>query len=57
LPNTGLRVQYSTKYFLYSRENTESIFSDTNVGFTFFDYSKGVDPVIKVILEKMICDI
>lgn len=52
LPNTGLRVQYSTKYFQYSSEDTESIFPDINVENTFIDYSNGIDPVIRVILAK-----
>lgn len=52
LPNTGLRVQYSTKYFQYSKEDEESIFPDINVEQTFADYYNGVDPVMEVILTN-----
>lgn len=53
LPNTGLRVQYSTKYFQMSDVDTESIFPDINVEYTFSDYINGIDPVMRAIQSNI----
>jgi hypothetical protein len=49
LPNTGLLVNYSTKYFEHSKVDTESLFPDINVKYTFDDYCNGIDPVMEAI--------
>jgi hypothetical protein len=49
LPNTGLLVQYSTKYFEHSKVDTESLFPDINVKYTFEDYYNGIDPAMEAI--------
>lgn len=51
LPNSGLRVSYSTKYFKHSETDADSIYPDIKVNYTFENFISGIDPVMREILE------
>ncbi len=51
LPNSKLKVSYSTKYFQYSKEAADSIATDIPVEPTFAEYLNGVDPVLDAIIR------
>lgn len=51
LPNSGLFVSYSTKYFSYSEEDTDAIYPDIPVELTIEDYLNNRDPVLEKILK------
>lgn len=50
LPNSGLAVTYSTKYFRNAPEDTPSLFPDQLIELSIDDYLKGRDPVLEAIL-------
>jgi len=52
LPSSKLVVYYSTKYFSYSKENSNTIAPDTNLEPTFNDYKNGIDPVLEWIIKQ-----
>lgn len=47
LPSSGLDVQYSTKYFKRSDEDTDTLAPDVAIERTFGDFMRGVDPVFE----------
>lgn len=49
LPNSHIKVSYSTKYFHDSEQDTDSLMPDVMAELTFKDYLAGVDPVLKAI--------
>ena len=49
LPNSGMTVQYSTKYFIMVTGDPESLSPDYNVEITSQDYINGRDPVLEFI--------
>lgn len=51
LPNSGIQVNYSTKYFTYAKEDTDSFYPDYEIKTSFKDYKNGVDPVYEWILN------
>jgi uncharacterized protein YxeA len=52
LPNTGLTIQYSTKYFKHSNNEEDSIYPDIRIKYDFKDFIKGIDPAMEAILSK-----
>lgn len=52
LPYLGYEVTYSTKYFRYSDKDTDSIYPDIEITYTFNDFIHGIDPVLQTILEQ-----
>lgn len=52
LPSSGLDLYYSTKYFTFTKENTNTIAPDTYLEPTFFDYKSGIDPVFDWIIKQ-----
>lgn len=52
LPNSGLTVWYSTKYFQHSDVDTDSIYPDIEVENSFEDFINGIDLVMKKILDE-----
>ncbi len=51
LPNSGIIVQYCTKYFKTLSDDPESLFPDYDVETSFADYSGCKDPVLDFILN------
>jgi hypothetical protein len=49
LPSSKLRIDYSTKYFKYSNENSNSFKPDIIIETSFSDYKNGIDPVYEYI--------
>lgn len=47
LPNSGVSVNYSTKYFKNSDTPLNTITPDVTIETTFADYAKGIDPVFE----------
>lgn len=54
LPNSGLSVSYSTKYFKYLEEDPDSLMPDITVETTFSDFASGKDPVLDAIRQYKI---
>jgi hypothetical protein len=54
LPNSGLSVNYSTKYFKYMEEDPDSLMPDINVEMTFNDFASGKDPMLDAIRKYKI---
>ncbi len=52
LTNVGLRVSYSTNYFKYSKDDTESFIPDIVIEPRFDDYCLGKDAVLETILSR-----
>lgn len=52
LPNSGLTIMYSTKYFTYSKDDSESLFPDVLIEPTFHDLASNKDPVIERIISS-----
>lgn len=52
LPNSNYQVFYSTKYFRYTDNDTESFSPDHYIGLTFDEYKNGVDPVLEYIINQ-----
>jgi hypothetical protein len=44
LPSSGIKVNYSTKYFKRTDETANTITPDVKLEPSFFEYSKGIDP-------------
>jgi hypothetical protein len=44
LPNSGIKVNYSTKYFKRTDETANTIMPDIKLEPSFLEYSKGIDP-------------
>lgn len=51
LPNSGLTVRYSTKYFRYSDDDSESLFPDILVEPSFSDFVSNTDSVLQAIRD------
>jgi hypothetical protein len=51
LPNSGVMVQYSTKYITKTSENPISLFPDYDVEISLQDYAQGKDPVLDFIMR------
>lgn len=51
LPNSGLKVSYSTKYFQYAKEDTPSFEPDHLVELEAADVLAGRDPALEIILQ------
>lgn len=49
LPNSGLSVSYSTKYFKYLKEDPDSLMPDIAVETTFNDFASGKNPILDAI--------
>lgn len=50
LPNSGIRVSYSTKFFKNSAVDTDSLIPDLEAILTLTDFETGRDPAIETIL-------
>jgi len=51
LPNTGLRVFYSTKYFEYVEGDPASLFPDRQIKLSLQDFLNNRDPVLEAIIS------
>lgn len=51
LPNSKMRIIYSTKYFNNSGIETESLNPDIEVEYTFDNFVNAIDPVLKAIIN------
>lgn len=51
LPNSGLIVNYSSKYFTHAKEDTDSFYPDYEIKTNFEDKKNGIDPVMEWILN------
>ena len=52
LPHSGLRVDYSTKYFKRTDMNENSLIPEINIETDFSDFKSGIDPVYEWIKER-----
>jgi hypothetical protein len=52
LPNSGIPIQYSTKYFSYAGEDSPSLMPDIPVKLNFADYKANTDPVLREVMQK-----
>lgn len=52
LPNSGLEIQYSTKFFQMVKGDPVAIMPDVRIEPTFADFVAGRDPVLEYILEQ-----
>jgi hypothetical protein len=52
LPNSGLKIQYSTKYFKNSETDLKTITPDYTIEESFKDFIKGHDPVYDWIIKQ-----
>lgn len=52
LPNSRIRITYSTKYFMTQAEDTPSVMPDVTVELSSADYFAGRDPVLEAILAS-----
>lgn len=52
LKNTGITVQYSSKYFKLMEEETDSLYPDIHIELSFLDYMNKKDPALKWIFEN-----
>jgi C-terminal processing protease CtpA/Prc len=52
LPSSQLPVNYSTKYFTYTKVDLNTIKPDVSIELSFDDYKKGIDPVYEWIVEQ-----
>jgi len=51
LPNSGLIVNFSTKYFTYAKEDADSFYPNYVIETTFDEYINGIDPVYEWIVN------
>lgn len=51
LPNSGLRVNYSSKYFTHAKEDSDSFYPDKEIYISFEEYLNGIDPVMNWIIN------
>jgi hypothetical protein len=51
LPNSGLSVSYSTKYFKYLHEDADSLMPDIKAETSFKDFASGKDPALDAIKQ------
>ncbi len=52
LPNSGITIRYSTKYFHWINEDINTLEPDKVIEETFAAYREGTDPVLEWILEQ-----
>ncbi len=52
LPNSKLKVSYSTQYFKRVEKDENTIITDIEINISFTDFKKGIDPVLERILMK-----
>jgi C-terminal processing protease CtpA/Prc len=52
LPNSGLNINYSTKYFKRSEKNLKTITPDHIIETSFKDFKEGKDPVYDWIIKQ-----
>lgn len=52
LPNSGIRVNYSTKYFKRTDENVSTIRPDIKLEPGFSDFVSGIDPAYEWIKKQ-----
>jgi hypothetical protein len=52
LPNSGLKIWYSTKYFKNSDKDLKTITPDHSIDISFKDFMKGHDPVFDWIIKQ-----
>ncbi|MBN1273295.1 MAG: peptidase S41 [Candidatus Aminicenantes bacterium] len=52
LSNSRLHISYSTKYFSFSQQDTDSIYPDITVEISIEDYLSKKDPVLEKILKR-----
>ncbi len=52
LPNSGITIRYSTKYFHWINEDINTLEPDKVIEETFAAYREGVDPVLEWILKQ-----
>lgn len=52
LPASQLKVRYSTNYFKYTDENTNTIIPDIAIEMSFSDFMKGIDPVYEWVKKQ-----
>jgi hypothetical protein len=54
LPNSGITVRYSTKYFHWLDEDVNTLEPDQVIAETFAAYRQGNDPVLEWIFNRSI---
>ena len=54
LPNSGLSVNYSTKYFKYLEEDPDSLMPDIAIETTFNNFASGKDPMLDAVRKYKI---
>jgi hypothetical protein len=52
LPSSQLPINYSTKYFTYTKVELNTIKPDVFIELSFDDYKKGIDPVYEWVTEQ-----
>jgi hypothetical protein len=52
LPNSGLRVSYSVRYYRFQEEDTPGVLPDHSVATGFDDYIDGRDPALEWVLAQ-----
>jgi len=50
LPNSGIKVSYSTKYFKWTDDNSDAIYPEIATPVSFDDYLAGIDPALEAVL-------
>ena len=49
LPNSGIKVYYSTKFFRETKENVDALIPEINIKISFQDYMNGKDPFMEAV--------
>jgi hypothetical protein len=52
LPNSGLRMQYTTKFFRLAKDDADALEPDLRVSRSLEDALAGRDPVLEAALQK-----
>jgi hypothetical protein len=52
LPNSGIKVYYSTKYFERTKQKVSSLIPEVKLSTSFSDYKNGIDPVYEWIKKQ-----
>lgn len=52
LPSSGLKINYSTKYFNKYKPDSDAFYPDIKIETRFIDYKNGIDPVFEFIRRQ-----
>ncbi|MDP5275977.1 S41 family peptidase [Chengkuizengella axinellae] len=53
LKNSGILVQYSTKYFNMDKKDLDALYPDLEVPYTIEDFKNGIDPFLEMVINHV----